>query len=362
MLRMTKIMDGTNRYAERGDAKARGVTSVSVAAAAGVSQSTVSLVMSGKSEGRVSPEVRTLVEETARRLGYQPNASAQMLRTGVLKVLALAVPNVRQPYFGEVLVAAELAARENDYSVLLVDTTNDMRWVERLIGMIRGRLVAGCIVYASEETVEQALRDVRDQIVFIEAEDGRESCIDLDIAASVREVVEHLAGLGHRRIGYFAADYPKATFRRRFGAFRAELERLGLLFEDGWRAVSRFELEPATERALALLHGGAITALFCDDDLLAAAAYRAARELKLRIPEDLSVVGFNDIEVARVLSPELTTVAIPAEEVARGSIELLLEQMTSGIRQSAPRVLPLQLKIRGSTGLAAPCPASVPGG
>ena len=112
MLRMTKIMDGTKRHAVRGDAKARGVTSVSVAAAAGVSQSTVSLVMSGKSEGRVSPEVRTLVEETARRLGYQPNASAQMLRTGVLKVVALAVPNVRQPFFGEVLVAAELAARE----------------------------------------------------------------------------------------------------------------------------------------------------------------------------------------------------------------------------------------------------------
>ncbi len=353
-------MDGTKRHAVRVEAKARGVTSVSVAAAAGVSQSTVSLVMSGKSEGRVSPEVRTLVEETARRLGYQPNASAQMLRTGVLKVLALAVPNVRQPFFGEVLVAAELAARENDCSVLLLDTTNDMRWVERLIGMIRGRLVAGCIVYASEATVELALRDVRDQVVFIEAEDSRESCIDLDIVASVREVVEHLAGLGHRQIGYFAADYPKATFRRRFEAFRAEQDRLGLLFEDSWRAVSRFGLEPATERALALLHGGGITALFCDDDLLAAAAYRAARKLKLRIPEDLSVVGFNDIEFARVLEPELTTVSIPAEEVARGSIELLLEQMSSGIRQTRPRVLSMQLKIRGSTGPAAQCPASAP--
>ena len=211
--------------------------------------------------------------------------------------MALAVPNVRQPYFGEVLVAAEFAARENDYSVLLVDTTNDLHWVDRLIGMIRGRLVAGCIVYASEEWVN-GFNDVRDQIVFIEAEDSRESCIDLDIATSVREVVEYLAGLGDRHIGYFAADYPKATFRRRFDAFRADLDRLRLPFEENWRMASRFELEPATSLATALLSRNVVTALFCDDDLLAAAAYRAARDLTLRIPEDLSVVGFNDIELA----------------------------------------------------------------
>src|SRR3954470_14285490 len=109
----------------------RSITSFSVAKAAGVSQSTVSLVMSGKAEGRVSKATQTLVEKTARQLGYHPNASAQMLRTGVLKLLGLAVPDVQQPFFGQVLVAAELAARENNHGVLLIDISNDPAWVDR---------------------------------------------------------------------------------------------------------------------------------------------------------------------------------------------------------------------------------------
>src|ERR1700722_6074909 len=88
------------------------VTSVSVAEAAKVSQSTVSLVLSGKAEGRVSAATKALVEETARRLGYQPNVSARALRTGAAKTLALAVPNVQQPFFGQIFVAAEIKARE----------------------------------------------------------------------------------------------------------------------------------------------------------------------------------------------------------------------------------------------------------
>ena len=124
-----------------GDPKAQGaVTSIAVAEAARVSQSTVSLVLSGKAAGRVSTATKTLVEETARRLGYQPNVSAQALRTGAAKTLALAVPNVQQPFFGQIFVAAELKAREHDYAVILIDTTTDLLWAERLVGMIRSRL------------------------------------------------------------------------------------------------------------------------------------------------------------------------------------------------------------------------------
>ena len=327
------------------------VTSFSVAAAAGVSQSTVSLVMSGKAAGRVSEATRVLVEQTARRLGYRPNVSAQMLRTGVLKVLALAVPNVQQPFFGQVLVAAELAARKNDHAVLLIDTANDALWMDRLIGMIRGRLVAGCIVYAGDEAAGQGLREVRDRILFVEAEDARKSGVDLDVGAAMKSVVEHLAGLGHSRIGYFAADYPKAIFRRRFASFIAELGQAGLAFDARWRTASTFELDRATMAAEELLSVREISALVCDDDLLAGAAYRAARKIGLGIPTHLSVVGFNDVELARMLSPELTTVAIPAELVARTSVERLLGQLGSGSsRRQKPHIVQLALRVRASTG------------
>lgn len=336
-------------------ADSRSITSFAVAEAAGVSQSTVSLVMSGKAEGRVSEAKRRHVLDTAARLGYSPNASAQVLRTGVLKVIALAVPNVQQPFFGQVLVAAEVAARRHDHSVLLIDTSNDADWVDRLIGMIRSRLVAGCIVYASDDVDERRLRGIKDRILFVEAEDSRRSGIDLDIGGAMAAVVTHLTELGHARIGYLAARYPKATFRRRYGAFLDQMARRGLAMDPAWHADATFDLDTATGAAIELLEGRQITALFCDDDLLAAAAYRAARSLGRSIPDDLSVVGFNDIELARIIHPELTTIAIPAETVASASVERLLDQLNGKRAPSgATRVVPLELQIRGSTAQARP--------
>lgn len=331
------------------------VTSVAVAEAAQVSQSTVSLVLSGKSAGRVSASTRALVEATARRLGYQPNVSARVLRTGVARTLALAVPDVQQPYFGQILVAAELKARERDYAVILVDAATDQDWAERLVGMMHSRMVAGCIVYTGDDRAAPALSAVADRVVFVEAQDPAKSGIDLNIAGGMRAVVEHLTRLGHERIGYFAAEYAKATFERRLRSFRDELARLGLSFRADWRTSSTFEVEAATTRAERLLARADITALFCDDDLLAGAAYRAARRLGIDVPSQLSVVGFNDVELARLLSPELTTLAIPAEAIAHTAVERLLAQLGGRARSSRPPfVADLELRVRGSTAPPSP--------
>lgn len=331
----------------------RGVTSYAVAKAANVSQSTVSLVLAGKAAGRVSATTTALVLETARRLGYQKNELARVLRTGASRMLALAVPNVQQPFFGQILVAAELAAREADFSVILIDTTTDPDWIERLLGMFGSRLIAGCIVYASDDATEAALADVRDRIMFVEAEDPRRSGIDLDVAGGMAKVVAHLADLGHRRVGYLAADYPKATYRRRFDAFQAEVGRHGMRHDPAWRAAATFAVDRATAVAASLLSSLPFTALFCDDDLLAAATYRAARRLGILIPADLSVVGFNDIELARMLEPELTTVAIPAEEIGRMAVRRLLGQIEDQPEgPAAAAVVDLALRVRGSTGKA----------
>jgi DNA-binding LacI/PurR family transcriptional regulator len=340
-------MDSKSRKAAR-QKQARPITSITVAEAARVSQSTVSLVLSGKAAGRVSPATKALVETTARRLGYQPNVSAQTLRTGAAKTFALAVPNVQQPFFGQIFVAAELTAREHDYTVILIDTTTDPRWAERLVGMMRSRSVAGCIVYASDSQSDPTLEGVKDSILFIEAEDPGRSGVDLDVSGGMRAVVEHLAGLGHKRIGYFAAEYSKATYERRFESFLAELERMRLPYHRKWRTSATFDLETATRRAKALFTNLDFTALFCDDDLLAGAAYRAARQLGIAIPAHLSVVGFNDVELARFLDPELTTVAIPADAIGRAAVERLLMHLR-GRPSKSPFVVQLELRVRGST-------------
>ena len=333
-----------------GDGPARPLTSFAVARAAGVSQSTVSLVMSGKAAGRVSAATQALVETTVRRLGYQPNVSARTLRTGMARTLALAVPNVQQPFFGQLLVAAEHAAREHDYAVILIDTTTDVVWTDRLLGMLRSGLVAGCIVYAGDDKCDQRLLPARERILFVEAEDTRNSSVDLDVGGGMHAVVQHLIGLGHRRIGYFAAGYPKGTYRRRYASFRDELKQHDLPHCPGWRTSATFELEEATLAARTLLAQADISALFCDDDLLAGAAYRTARNLGIVIPAQLSVVGFNDLEMARLLSPELTTVAIPVDAVGRTAVERLLAQLQRPTEMTAaPFVAALELRVRAST-------------
>jgi LacI family transcriptional regulator/LacI family repressor for deo operon, udp, cdd, tsx, nupC, and nupG len=335
---------------DRGPAP-KAVTSVDVAKAARVSQATVSLVMSGKSAGRVSAATRALVEKTAERLGYRPNVVAQVLRRGSPQLLALAVPNVTHPFFGAVLGAAERAAREQGYAVTLIGTTSDPSWADRMLELLNGRLLAGCIVYAGDDAPASILASRTDLVLLAEADDSGQGRLDIDIRHGMREVVDHLRLQGHRRIGYLAADYSRATYRRRFERFRSELATAGLPFEPHWYAKATFDLESATPVARSFLEAADVTAVFCDDDLLAGAVYRACRRLGIAIPGDVSVVGFDDIDLARMLTPELTTVAIPAEAVGAKAVELLLEQLR-GVRRPEPLVLPLELKVRESTAAA----------
>jgi LacI family transcriptional regulator/LacI family repressor for deo operon, udp, cdd, tsx, nupC, and nupG len=272
-----------------------------------------------------------------------------MLRTGTAKVVALAVPNVKQPYFGQIFVAAELAARAFEFAVILIDTATDPNWAERLVSMLRSRMVAGCIVYANDNASAATLRPVRRQVLFIEAETSSSSGIDLNLADAMSAVAKHLADLGHVRVGYFSAEYPKATYRKRFACLNDEAKRVGLRLSPEWWGSAAFELEPATQGALALIKNAPFTAVFCDDDLLAAGVYRATRILGLKIPRDLSVVGFNDLELARTLSPELTSVAIPAETIGRIAVERLLQQLQQDRLSRKPYIAELALHVREST-------------
>lgn len=308
-----------------------------MARAAGVSQTTVSLVFSGRAAGRVSDRTRELVEQTAARLGYAPNTSARVLRGGHPQVISLAVPDVRNEYFSAVLVGGEQAARERGMAVLLMDTSAEDDWVERMIDMAKSGLFAGAIVYAQPPEVTARLAADVDNIVFVECPDPHgKPAVELDVVGAMRQVVEHLHGLGHRRIGHARADIPRETFRLRARQLAADQ-----YYESG------FEVDEATTRASEFLTSADVTAIFCDDDLLAGAVYRACARLGRRIPDDLSVVGFNDVALTRYLAPELTSVAIPGEIVGRRAVRALIGALNGVAVRSS--VVPLALKVRAST-------------
>jgi DNA-binding LacI/PurR family transcriptional regulator len=324
----------------------RSATSVDVARAAGVSQTTVSLVFSGRAAGRVSDRTRALVEQTAAALGYVPSGPARVLRGGRPQVLALAVPDVRNPYFARVLLGAEQAARESDMAVLLVDTASDPDWASRLVAMSKIGMFAGAVVYAEPAPVTARLAADLDSVVFIECPDpaGRSS-VDIDIASAMRDVVTHLIDLGHRRIGHAQADLRRRTFQLREQHLTAELSRLGLPAAARYR--SPFDISEATTLAARFLRRTDVTAIFCDDDILVAALYRACAQLHVSIPEDLSLIGFNDIDLARYLAPEATSVAIPAEDLGRRAVRALLADINGDPPSHVTE--PLTLRVRRST-------------
>jgi DNA-binding LacI/PurR family transcriptional regulator len=327
----------------------RPATGSDVARLAGVSQATVSLVVTGKSAGRISDEQRDHVLKVARGLKYQPNPSARSLRLGRARTIALIVPNVANPYFASVLLGAERAARERDHAVMLLDTGSDPDWPAWVGEVLASRAVDGCIVYAADPVSARQVRVLGRHVVLVEAAARSAGSVQLDIAGGIRLAMEHLLELGHRQIAHLAIDVDQETFRVRESAYRAALLAAGIAFSPEYVVRAWFDIEASTAAARRLLGlDPRPTAILCDDDLQAAGVYKAAAALGLRIPVDLSVVGFDDIELARMLEPELTTVAIPAEEVGARAVAMILGLVDGGAPQS--ETLSLALRVRGSSG------------
>jgi DNA-binding LacI/PurR family transcriptional regulator len=307
-----------------------------VARAAGVSQSTVSLVLAGKSEGRVKPETRQAVREAARRLGYRPNLAARNLRLGRTRTVLLVVPTLASPFFGAVYTGAARVAGERGFGIIVHPWNDDAVParspvdIEAIDGVLASSLGGG-VTGMSEVPLVVLDNDPADPA----------PAVNFDVAGGMRAIAGHLTGLGHRRIGHLAAAVDAWTFRVRGEVLAEEAPVV-------CRATSAIEVTAARTAALTLLNRpDRPSALVCDDDLIAAGAYKAARALGLDVPHDLSITGFDDILVATALEPELTTIRLPAEELGARAMTALLERLDG---HAPPDVsLPGELMIRGST-------------
>jgi DNA-binding LacI/PurR family transcriptional regulator len=325
-------------------------TSFDVAKLAGVSQSTVSLVLSGKAMGRVSQSTQEAVLRVARELGYQPHMAARTLRLGRTHVTALIIPDVSNPYFAKVLQGAEQAARERDYTVVQVSTGNDADWQQRIVHALATRAFDGFILCAVDVPGSANLDLLRGNAVIVDGSSPDFPSLLLDIETGSTRALEHLLALGHRNIAHLGANIDIETFRVRQRVYQRLLTREGLPVRADYQLTAGLDVEEACQAALDILRGPEPPgAFFCDDDLIAAGAYRAARRMGLRIPADLSIVGFADSLVAQLLDPPLTTVSIPALEIGRRAMELLLTCLESDVEPFVDTI-PLDFAVRGSTG------------
>ena len=319
------------------------VTSVDVARRAGVSQSTVSLVLGGKAAGRISKGTVAAVEQAAAELGYRPNAAARTLRTGRTATVGLVVPDVTNPFFGRLLRGAQDEARRHGLTVALVDAANDPERGRSGLDALRTAAVDG---YLTFEVADADVRRLDAPTVAIESWGAPVPRVRLDVETGVSAELEHLLALGHRRFGRLASAFGTDTFRAREERVRRHLAGAGLDATALPRVETTFDLDDARRNAHALLDQ-APTAVLCDDDVLASGVMLALRERGLRAPEDVSVAGFDDLDLARVL--DLTTVRVDGGALGAAAVSALVA-LLGGATPPDETVVPVELVVRGSTG------------
>lgn len=325
----------------------------------GVHASTVSRVLSGDPTTRVSEATRARIVGLAAETGYRPNRLARSLKLQRTHILGMLIPDITNPFFSLMFRAVEDVAGPAGYNVILCNTDDSPTRFDQHLRMLGEGHVDGLLIATAHRQDERigTLRSRRMPYVLVNRrrDDPDECSIVPDDRLGARRVVEHLAGLGHRRIGHLAGAADISTTAARLDAFREALADYGLPVDE--RLVAEGGLtEAAGERGmaqlLALPPAARPTAVFAANDLAALGAIVAARAAGLRVPEDLSVVGYNDIPLAARSQPGLTTVRVPLYEMGRLATLSLIERLDGGAESDrAPTqvVLPVELVVRGST-------------
>ncbi|WP_371597244.1 LacI family DNA-binding transcriptional regulator [Streptomyces sp. NBC_00564] len=329
-------------------------TSRDVAQVAGVSQAAVSLVLGDKWRGRVSEATAERVREAAQELGYRPNVAARNLRLGRTRTVLLVVPALTTEFFAGVYTGAARVASEHGFGVVLYPSPEGIGPARDPFGSAPAAL-DGVIASSMAADALTAIRGDQLPLVMLDSDPAGSlgaATVNLDIRDGVRQVAEHLLTLGHRRFLHLAADIPSWTFEVRAQELAARLAEVpGTELRTARAPIS---IEGALEAAETALRapGPGPTALVCDDDKLAAGAYKAARRLGLHIPDDLSITGLDDLALSRAIDPELTTVRLNAELFGERGMQALLAVLEGKTPPQGD--IPVELVVRGSTAPPSP--------
>lgn len=327
-----------------------------VAELAGVAVSTVSYVLNDS--GPVAPDRRSRVLDAVRVLGYLPNESARNLKRRSVASVGLVVPDLVNQYFAMIAEGVERAASAHDVVVVLCtpEASGDSEsWNSRLL---RSQRLDGLIYLAGAEPRMQALIELT-RVGPVVLVDEKLPGLDLPSVVSenrrgAREVATHLVALGHRRFAIIGGPSELWTAEQRLSGYREAIAAAGIDPDAVPTLTGDYRMSSGEHLAAELLSRPAHerpTAVVCANDLMAIGVLSHCRRVGLRVPEDLSVVGFDDLPFASLLTPSLTTVRQPAREMGAAAAELLLA-MVDGLHPLSPEPSPVALRLRESTGPA----------
>jgi DNA-binding LacI/PurR family transcriptional regulator len=325
-----------------------------VAAHAGVSIRTVSNVVNDFQY--VAPATRARVQASIDALGYRPNVAARNLRRGRTGLLALVVPEIDSPYFSDLAARTVRIAEEDGWTVLIDQTDGDAARERRLLHGERSQLVDG-VIFSPWSTAAEELATRRDATPFVLlGEHAGAPPVDhvvIDNVAAAREAVAHLLAGGRRDIAAIGieASVANETARQRQLGFRGALAAAGLPWRADREAAVTSLHRAEGHRAMSglLAAGDRPDAVFCFSDELALGALRALADAGLRVPDDVALVGFDDIEDGRYAVPTLTTIAPDKDRIAQLALQVLRDRLAGDDRPARVITAPHRLVVRESS-------------
>ncbi len=304
-----------------------------VAKLAGVSVATVSRVMNGVES--VQPSSVEAVNRAIEELQYKPNSIGRNLRRAETNRILVLQPSIANPFFSRVVRGIEAEAREAGYQIMLCDSDNDPDREQMYLDMLECRVADGAIFITSckEPSAYKSIAQRHPVIHCCEFyDDNTLSSVTMDNVAAAKDAIEYLIGAGHRRIGFLSAYNKYLTVGQRYRGYLQALEGAGITADPALcLETGPIHDDQIWDQTLKCAAGFARmknppTAIFCSSDMVAIAAIHALKAEGLRVPEDISVMGFDDIDIASLFDPGITTVYIPKHAIGRDAFRLLLKR------------------------------------
>ncbi|WP_448548094.1 LacI family DNA-binding transcriptional regulator [Thalassotalea fusca] len=321
---------------------------------AGVSNATVSRAL--KTPELVNEKTRARIFKAIEEAGYRPNGMAASIKTGKSNAIVVLVPNLSNPFFSKIIQGIEKAAQENGYSVLLGDTQGESAREHEYAGMVLSNRADGIIhldhsfpFSASDARLAENIPivSVCERIVA----DKKYPVVELDNYSACRALATHLASYGHRKFGVIAGQIESQIHRDRLGGIKSVLAEEGIEFDDSLVVGGAYTMEAGEQGVRELLaHSTKPTAIFCFNDDIAIGAIHEIKKHGLKVPDDISVVGFDNIKVSAYIDPPLTTIDQPAYEMGQKAVEVLVQQMQQQPLHKDREILPYRLLERASSG------------
>jgi LacI family transcriptional regulator len=324
----------------------------------GVHHSTVSRALNPNQKRKISPAVARAIEKAAEKLGYYQNIAASSLRRNKSFAVGVLIPDIANPVFPPMIRGIQAVAEANGYAVIMASTDDDVEKERDAFKMLRGRSIDGIIIATAhlDDPIVDAC--IQDEIPFVlvnrTVRSDNVNAVIVDESFGVRVALDHLTGLGHKRIAHVAGNADTSTGHERLKAFKDYI-KIHDLDVTLMPKTGKFTVEEGFLACEKLLERDALfTAILASNDLIAMGCIDALTKVGMRVPEDVSIIGGNDVPFLSRMVPALTTIRIPKYEMGSQAAGLLLELIDQGDRH--PVVIRMQpnLVVRSSTAVAVP--------